>query len=151
MSISLTLYKWREKDSWLNFVCLMIFYQFLSFWLSWAVTYLCSQSYCFEQIWFRPFRSNHSPDKSFHWKLALLAVGLHSFCFISNGPTSLFILSVAYKPLLIKQNECRSILGLNLRLPNRRSFLVATYCLKKLHFQFATEALVLIKYLILSP
>ena len=33
---------------------------------------------------------------------------VHSFCFISNGPTSLFILSVAYKPLLIKQNECSS-------------------------------------------
>ena len=33
-------------------------------------------------------------------------IQLHSFYFISNGPTSLFILSVAYKPLLIKQNEC---------------------------------------------
>ena len=31
---------------------------------------------------------------------------VHSFCFISNGPTSLFIRSVDYKPLLIKQNEC---------------------------------------------
>jgi hypothetical protein len=30
---------------------------------------------------------------------------IHLFCFISNDPTSLFILSVAYKPLLIKQNE----------------------------------------------
>ena len=30
---------------------------------------------------------------------------IHSFCFISNDPSSLFILCVAYKPLLIKQNE----------------------------------------------
>ena len=30
---------------------------------------------------------------------------IHSFCFISNGPT-IFIICVAYKPLLIKQNEC---------------------------------------------
>ena len=30
---------------------------------------------------------------------------INSFCFISNGPTSLFILCVAYKPLLIKQND----------------------------------------------
>ena len=28
-------------------------------------------------------------------------------CFISNSPTSLFILCVVYKPLLIKKNECK--------------------------------------------
>ena len=34
---------------------------------------------------------------------------IHSFFFISIGPTSLFILSVAYKPLLIKQNEYNTV------------------------------------------
>ena len=29
----------------------------------------------------------------------------HSFCFISKGPTSIFIIYLAYKPLPIKQNE----------------------------------------------
>ena len=49
---------------------------------------------------------------------------LHSSCFISNDPTSLFILSVSYKPLLVKQNEVcefstvraeRVILGIKVR------------------------------------
>ena len=31
---------------------------------------------------------------------------IHSFCFISNGPTILFILSDPYKTLLRKKNEC---------------------------------------------
>ena len=34
---------------------------------------------------------------------------IHLFCFISNGSTSLFISAVAYKPLLIKHNECTVI------------------------------------------
>ena len=45
------------------------------------------------------------PNTSYLVKVAL-SQKVHSFefCFISNGPTSLFILSVAYKLLLIKQN-----------------------------------------------
>ena len=31
---------------------------------------------------------------------------IQSFCFISNSPTTLFLLSVAYKPMIIKENEC---------------------------------------------
>ena len=34
---------------------------------------------------------------------------IHLFCFISNGSTSLFISAVAYKPLLIKHNECTQL------------------------------------------
>ena len=34
---------------------------------------------------------------------------IHSFCFISNGSTSLFITYVAYKPLLIKHNKCTNL------------------------------------------
>ena len=32
---------------------------------------------------------------------------LHSFFFTCNGPNGLFNLSVAYKPLLVKQNGCK--------------------------------------------
>ena len=65
----------------------------MEFWVFWQQTVMIS----LQKIGLLHWNSLFSLIEKWHHTLIL---------FHCNGPTSLFVLCVAYKPLLIKQNEC---------------------------------------------